>query len=173
MDVAANAVERAGAHGLDAKQIDDAGSLPLADRSVSVVTLFEVLEHLLDPESALREIRRVLAPDGRLLITVPNAAYWVRRVELGAAGRFNPYGDDQSLARPWRDPHLRFFTLSALRGLLIESGFHILESGGHGHAVFSVRTRIEGTSPIRLLMRLAPSVFAPTLSAVATYDPDR
>lgn len=48
-----------------------AENLPLADRSVDVLCLLDVVEHLDDPAVVLEEARRVLSPGGRVLITVP------------------------------------------------------------------------------------------------------
>lgn len=46
-------------------------ALPFADASFEVVSAFDVLEHC-EPESlALAELRRVLGPGGRLLLSVP------------------------------------------------------------------------------------------------------
>jgi ubiquinone/menaquinone biosynthesis C-methylase UbiE len=49
-------------------------SLPYDDASFDVVTMLAVLEHLEKPEALLREIRRVLNPDGVLVLTVPSKA---------------------------------------------------------------------------------------------------
>jgi len=49
--------------------------LSFDDEAFDVVTMIEVLEHLSDPSGALREIRRVLRPDGKLLVTTPSR-YW-------------------------------------------------------------------------------------------------
>ncbi len=46
-------------------------ALPLRDRAFDLVTALDVLEHLDDDVGAAREIRRVLAPQGRLLVFVP------------------------------------------------------------------------------------------------------
>ena len=46
-------------------------SLPLADGSIDTILSTQVLEHTEDPESYLRECRRLLNPTGCLIITVP------------------------------------------------------------------------------------------------------
>jgi SAM-dependent methyltransferase len=46
------------------------------DREFDVVTMLHSLEHLPNPRRALREIHRVLADDGVLVIVVPNLASW-------------------------------------------------------------------------------------------------
>ena len=43
-------------------------ALPLGDASLDVAVLLLVLHHVADPARALREVRRVLRPGGRLLI---------------------------------------------------------------------------------------------------------
>ena len=50
----------------------DLRSLPFADRSFDLVVCFEVIEHLDEPDAALRELERVLRRDGILLISSPN-----------------------------------------------------------------------------------------------------
>ena len=47
---------------------DDATKLPHEDGSVDAVILTAVLGEIPDPTAALREIRRVLKPDGRLVV---------------------------------------------------------------------------------------------------------
>jgi len=49
----------------------DAAALPFADATISIVCLFQVLSHLPEPDAALREARRVLAPGACLLISYP------------------------------------------------------------------------------------------------------
>lgn len=51
--------------------VGSANRLPLADASCELVTAFDVLEHLSDDVGALREVRRVLAVDGLLALSVP------------------------------------------------------------------------------------------------------
>jgi SAM-dependent methyltransferase len=65
--------------------------LPLATSSVDVVCLLDVIEHLPEPAGALAEARRVLRPDGRLVINVPAHAWlWSSAdVHLGHQRRYD------------------------------------------------------------------------------------
>ncbi|MCU0580189.1 MAG: class I SAM-dependent methyltransferase [Desulfobacterota bacterium] len=50
----------------------------IPDCSFDVVTLFYVLEHLADPVGVLREVQRILKPDGLLLLRWPHSTPIVR-----------------------------------------------------------------------------------------------
>ncbi|MFU8833048.1 MAG: class I SAM-dependent methyltransferase [Wenzhouxiangella sp.] len=50
----------------------DCTRLPLADDSVDMVVSFETLEHLAEQDALLAEFRRVLVPDGVLLLSSPD-----------------------------------------------------------------------------------------------------
>lgn len=52
------------------------------------ILVMDVLEHTPCPEVFLTEIRKLLAPGGRLLISVPNVAHWSVRVPLFFWGSF-------------------------------------------------------------------------------------
>ncbi len=47
-----------------------------ADDSFDLVFLFEVLEHLDEPQRALRELARILKPEGYLILGVPREPIW-------------------------------------------------------------------------------------------------
>jgi GT2 family glycosyltransferase/SAM-dependent methyltransferase len=49
----------------------DATRLPVADDVADVVTLFDVLEHITDDVTAVREALRILRPGGHLLVSTP------------------------------------------------------------------------------------------------------
>ena len=118
----------------------------------------------------MAEIRRVLRPGGRLVASVPNAAYWRLRANL-AFGVWNPLGDELSVERPWRDPHIRFFTPQTLERMLRLAGFTDVETGGHGGRgldhVSTRHTSFGQGRAYRLAERRWPSLFGLTIHAVA------
>jgi SAM-dependent methyltransferase len=72
--------------GLDVR-VGELAALRFPGASFDVVTLFHVLEHLVDPDSTLAEVRRLLAPNGRLLLEVPNLGSL--QAGLGGGGWFH------------------------------------------------------------------------------------
>src|ERR1700759_4387601 len=74
VDVAEAALDRARARepGLEFRLAPIDGPLPLADNAFDLVWASEVIEHVADTAQWLSEVRRVLAPRGRPLITTPS-----------------------------------------------------------------------------------------------------
>jgi SAM-dependent methyltransferase len=58
----------------------DLAHAPLRAGSFAGITMFHVLEHVPDPRAYLAAARELLAPDGRLVVQVPNAASWQFRL---------------------------------------------------------------------------------------------
>lgn len=81
--------------------VADGGELPFADDSFDVVISINVLEHVTDPISVLKECRRVLRPDGFLYLYFPPF--------------YSPWGAhvDGWINFPW--PHLLFSERSIVR----------------------------------------------------------
>jgi len=71
------------------------------------VTAWEVIEHVEDLQSFLSSIKRVLADDGMLIVSTPNAgSYRARQSGLSWPGFI------------WSPEHLSYFTVSALNNIL-------------------------------------------------------
>ncbi len=68
----AHAQQRYRQPGLSFVQISMLDLSQFADASVDVITCFEALEHVAEHKLVLSEIRRVLAPDGLLLMSTPD-----------------------------------------------------------------------------------------------------
>jgi len=103
--LAARARERLGGNVLCARFEEAA----LDPGSFDVVCLWDVLEHVLDPQAFLAKAAAVLRPGGLLALNVPNIQSWIAR----ALGRRWP------LLLP---EHLFFFSPASLRLLLARHG---------------------------------------------------
>jgi ubiquinone/menaquinone biosynthesis C-methylase UbiE len=112
-DVAASALARARASHpqLEFDHLDERGPLPYADNSFDVVWASEVIEHVADTARWLSEVRRVLVPRGRVLVTTPaHGRLWTL---LWGVERFSaPLSD-----------HLHLYTRRSLRVTLGDFGF--------------------------------------------------
>jgi SAM-dependent methyltransferase len=71
VDISPQAVEFCRERGLDSVKLGAAEQLPYENDSFDLVTALDVIEHLDDDVAGLREIRRVLRRDGRVLLFVP------------------------------------------------------------------------------------------------------
>lgn len=65
------ALSHARKRGMKHLTLGDALSLPFVDNSFDLVATLDVLEHLEDDRQALKEIWRVLKPEGKVVFTVP------------------------------------------------------------------------------------------------------
>jgi len=101
-------------HALD---LDQPG-FPLADESVDLAMAVEVLEHIENAGAFLAEIRRVLAPAGRLLLTTPNVHSVEARLRLlllGHLKQFDSIGDPTHIYPVFSFPFNRLLARHGLR----------------------------------------------------------
>ena len=122
----------------------------LEGRRFDRVLLLDVLEHLLQPESLLREVRPTLKENGRLVVSVPNVANITVRLGL-LFGRFT-YTDRGILDRT----HLHFYTRKSARAMLEEGGWEILEA----RTTVMPLELVLGLDPANPLMRVITAVTA-------------
>ncbi len=106
------------------------GSLPLPDASADLAILAHVIEHLYHPLDILREIRRVLKPGARFVITTDNSFLLGGLLNYLEGGNFlhEPVeGTAAMVFHDWRG-HVRFYSRQDLETLLDAAGFDIVET---------------------------------------------
>ncbi|HEX5602437.1 MAG TPA: methyltransferase domain-containing protein, partial [Pyrinomonadaceae bacterium] len=106
VDISPQAVDFCHERGLDSVKLGAVEQLPYESDSFELVTALDVIEHLDDDIAGLREMRRVLRPDGRILVFVP-ALMFLWGVQ-----------DDVS-------NHRRRYTLPSLLKAVEEAGFSV------------------------------------------------
>lgn len=148
--------------------------LPLVDSSIDRMLLVHSLEHAENPRETLKEVWRVLAPGGRLVVVVPNRRGVWARFEHTPFGTGRPFSRSQltELLReanftpgPWADA--LFFPPSRRRWVL---RFHqLLERSGRrlwpmfsGVIVVEAQKRLYQGLPVT--KRSSRRVFVPVLS---------
>lgn len=86
------------------------------NESFDVITVFELIEHITDPVSLLRECSRILKPNGVLILNTPNANSWTRKVM-----RHRWEGFSLTL----QGGHISWFSPESMAVLAERSGFSI------------------------------------------------
>ncbi len=94
-------------------------ALPFGAGEVDLLVLADVLEHLPDPDAALRRLTALLAPGGRVVVSVPNMRFWLVLARL-AADRWE-YAEHGVRDRT----HLRIFTRRSLLRMLASHGLTV------------------------------------------------
>jgi len=110
--------------GIEFRRSDLEKGLPFESSRFDVVFAGEVIEHLVDTDNFLDEVRRVLKKDGFLVLTTPNIASAARRLLL-------LLGKNPHLEVSYKFPskavagHLRYFTFDLLEKFLEYHNFAV------------------------------------------------
>ena len=107
---------------------DVSASLP--EGYFDLILYADILEHLTEPWRILASHRRLLQPQGYILLSVPNVRHWRLLYDLVVRGRWVYQDIGGTLDRG----HLRFFTRNELLTMVKEAGFQPL---AEGHNEFS------------------------------------
>jgi ubiquinone/menaquinone biosynthesis C-methylase UbiE len=116
-------------------EVDAARTLPFASASFDVAIAIDLMVHLLDPVATLRELRRVLAPGGQLLVDITNRhPQWMLRYP-GYVGHH-----PRAWIRTWRAGGVlpewrgivRHHTRSEFHRMLAAAGLRITEQRDYG-----------------------------------------
>jgi len=116
-DISPQAVEFTAQRGVNAWILDLERETP--EGQWDLVFCLEVLQQVRDPEDVLLRLRGVLAPDGELVLSLPNEFHLPRRLSI-LFGRAD-------LGTP-ADSHLKFFTPARAQALARACGFEVRET---------------------------------------------
>ncbi len=120
-DISTTSIKHCLSKKINAKVVNLEESFPDSANTFDTIVAGEIIEHIFDTDSFLSEIKRVLKPNGSLILSTPNLASLGRRLLL-MIGR-NPLIED-SLG-PQNAGHVRYFTFPLLKQLLTRHGFEI------------------------------------------------
>jgi methionine biosynthesis protein MetW len=141
--------------------IDDPIVITSINKKFDVVLMMDVLEHCLNPSHVLKSLHHLIEPNGKIIVTGPNVAYWSVRKDL-LLGRFN-YTETGIMDRN----HLHFYTLETWQSLIRDSGYKIsFTSAAEGMIPFQTKLLKYGISNrivrfiLELSMRTMPEIFA-------------
>ncbi len=104
-------------------EIDENQKVSLPDHSCDFVLSLDVIEHIYDTDKVFSEFRRLVKKDGYLLLSTPYYGV-IKNIIISLIG-FNV------VYHP-RSPHIRFYTMKSLLGLLHDYGFHEQRIGYYG-----------------------------------------
>lgn len=119
IDFVPAAVEAARARGVDAR-VGDVASLGdgAGEGGFGVVVLFQVIEHLEDPDGVFRQISTVAAPDALLLVGCPAERRYTRRFAHAERLGESDFWD-------WPPQHVLRWTPAALTAFLRRHGWEV------------------------------------------------
>ena len=129
IDISETGIAIARAHGIDAIVRSVTEPFPYPDSSFDIVVAKDILEHILNPLSVMKEIKRVIRPEGHLVVLIPNQFYWVFRLRylFGRNLIWKTFLHDQTKTfEEWNYIHVRFFTWRGAQRLLNAAGFKII-----------------------------------------------
>jgi SAM-dependent methyltransferase len=110
---------------VDYRITDDLSRTGLPDGSFDLVVMSETLEHLLNLEETIPEVRRILKPDGTFLITVPYDFFlgpFFVMFNVNCLWQGYVRG---SIYHRYRCGHVNHFTKARLRAELAAGGFRL------------------------------------------------
>jgi 2-polyprenyl-3-methyl-5-hydroxy-6-metoxy-1,4-benzoquinol methylase len=113
-----------------------------------VIVFADVLEHLVDPLAVLTLAKQCLAPNGRIIISIPNIAHITIRLQL-LLGSFN-YTDRGILDRT----HLHFYTKKSLIRMISEAGLDTVHLGATPAPIEAVFHFLHKVKALQIILEL-------------------
>lgn len=85
------------------------------DSFFDVVAIFDLIEHVLDPDITIKEIHRIVKPGGLIIFTTPDISSWHARIMGKYWYQINPH------------QHLFYFSPHTMKKILEKNGFTVVE----------------------------------------------
>jgi methionine biosynthesis protein MetW len=127
VDISELALQIAEKNGVIARKVNlNYEELAYEDNFFDAVVCLEVIEHILDPFYLISEIKRVLKPNGVLILTTPNFRKIKNILYLLIKGRFPKTSSDTQL---WDGGHIHYFTFKDIKWILEQQKFEIIFRG--------------------------------------------
>ena len=123
--------------------LGDALRLPFRNESFDAVVSFDVIEHLEDGLTFLKEIKRIMKKDAKLLCETPNRG----RLSLKMKGLVKPIGYPMVLGPGC--VHIKEYSKEELEKLLITAGFRDVKIMG---VWLGLRGRFEGDKHVSQIL---------------------
>lgn len=98
-------------------KVADAHKLPFKSGIFDLIICYEVIEHLVDPLTALKEMKRVLSKDGRLIVAM-DSGNWLFRIVWWIS--------EKTISSVWQNAHLHPYKHRELEKVIKESGLKIV-----------------------------------------------
>ena len=116
------AIEEARSLGLEVMQVDRVAD-SIEPGSLDVVTMWDVIEHLVDPAAAVRDLVPLLRPGGLMILETPDVAFPLRPVAINVRRVVEPirYSDVLYFA-----DHRTYFSTEGLGRLLETEGLDVM-----------------------------------------------
>lgn len=125
LDASDYAVEESSKKGIKVKKFyfDGKSEIPFSNNFFDLINAGDIIEHIYDTDFFLKEIRRLLKPNGYFLISTPNIASFGRRILLLFG--INPF-IETSPNEAESSGHIRYFTFKTLKRILKKHSFKII-----------------------------------------------
>ena len=149
-EIAATRLDRAIVTNAETPETD----IDIAEGSVDCLVYGDVLEHMLDPWTVLKQHSQWLKEEGQVLACIPNIQHWRNFARL-LGGQWE-YQDEGMLDRT----HLRFFTLESVKQLFTQAGLQIDEIQTIGRKAEEYHRFQQIIAPVVRALGIDPATFA-------------
>jgi 2-polyprenyl-3-methyl-5-hydroxy-6-metoxy-1,4-benzoquinol methylase len=107
-------------------RVESLNEVLIKPKTYDVITIIEVIEHVSDPKSILKELNEKLNKDGLLFITTPNF------------NSLNRYLLKNMWRALWYPDHINIFSKSSIERILYNSGFSNINIRSSGHIILDL-----------------------------------